>query len=467
MQSNKEEKLMNHYNFKLDIKGNDTNAFIIKHIEPNSRILEFGPAYGRLTKFLFEERHCLIDIIEIDKEAGEIAAKYCKNAFLGEEEGNIEKFFWKKQLKQYKYDYIIFADVLEHLKDPRKVLEECKDMLSDYGRIIVSIPNIAHNAIIVNLFKDQFPYNDTGLLDSTHITFFTDKSFREYIEEIGFFVVDYDFVKHSVYQTEFNIGINSISRVLRKLLSEHLTGQIYQNLYVLKTGKKVNECKRNLRIENEFYAAACYYSERKDDYCSEKKYCVSVSPEHCNQLVFTGDELKQANYIRIDPLNVNCIIKINKICVRSKAELKIVNYVTNGYYMGDNIYLFDTELPQIAFQNDNLNIENIQIDLEYIDYDLENIEIISNTIQAMQRQNQEIRLKNQSLENEKERLKVEKEELQAEKVRLNESIFKNEQYIEELKTTINNQDMAIKGIYESISWRITYPLRKVIQFFRN
>ena len=61
---------MGKYNFKLDLDENDTNPKIIALIKPNSRILEFGSANGRLTQYLKEEKKCIVDIVEIDELAG-------------------------------------------------------------------------------------------------------------------------------------------------------------------------------------------------------------------------------------------------------------------------------------------------------------------------------------------------------------------------------------------------------------
>lgn len=89
-----------------------------------------------------------------------------------------------------KYDYIIFADVLEHLRDPWKVLLRMKDHLSPGGSILTSIPNIMNANVIYDLLKGDFSYQDAGILDSTHLRFFTKNSLMKLFDSCGYSVQD-------------------------------------------------------------------------------------------------------------------------------------------------------------------------------------------------------------------------------------------------------------------------------------
>ena len=102
---------MGNYDFSLDLESVNTMSVINGWIKEGSRILEFGPANGRLTKYLKEEKNCQMTIVEIDGETGREASAFAEKAYLGEE-GDIEKFKWTAETEPF--DYIIFADVLEH-----------------------------------------------------------------------------------------------------------------------------------------------------------------------------------------------------------------------------------------------------------------------------------------------------------------------------------------------------------------
>ncbi len=86
------------------------------------------------------------------------------------------------------FDYIIFADILEHLRHPEQVLERMKHFLKQNGTIIASIPNLMNIEIVINLLKGNFTYRDAGLLDRTHIHLFTLREIQKMFEDTGYTV---------------------------------------------------------------------------------------------------------------------------------------------------------------------------------------------------------------------------------------------------------------------------------------
>ncbi len=75
-----------------------------------------------------------------------------------------------------RYDCIVCADVLEHLKTPERVLTQCKELLKPGGRLIVSVPNAGYCGLVAELMQGEFRYRREGILDNTHLRFFTRKS---------------------------------------------------------------------------------------------------------------------------------------------------------------------------------------------------------------------------------------------------------------------------------------------------
>ncbi|HUJ15653.1 MAG TPA: class I SAM-dependent methyltransferase, partial [Thermoanaerobaculia bacterium] len=88
-----------------------------------------------------------------------------------------------------KFDAILFADVLEHLPWPVGVLRRYTSMLKDGGSVIISLPNIGLWSVRLGLLFGRFHYDDTGVLDRTHLRFFTRGSARQMIEAAGLRVV--------------------------------------------------------------------------------------------------------------------------------------------------------------------------------------------------------------------------------------------------------------------------------------
>ncbi|MBT2157695.1 methyltransferase domain-containing protein [Clostridioides difficile] len=101
--------------------------------------------------------------IEISESAGKLA-KYSADVLIA----NIEKV--KLDYKKI-FDYIILGDVLEHLIDPWKIVNELKQYLKKDGYLVSSIPNIMHVSVLRNLVLGNFTYEDSGILDKTHLRF--------------------------------------------------------------------------------------------------------------------------------------------------------------------------------------------------------------------------------------------------------------------------------------------------------
>ncbi len=110
---------------------------------------------------------CEVVGVEIDTKSAHKAKKFCNEVIVGDVES------LKLSTKyHYYFDYILFADVLEHIKEPLLVLKKFKKYLKDDGCIIVSLPNISYWRMRIKFLFGNFEYNETGLLDNTHIRFF-------------------------------------------------------------------------------------------------------------------------------------------------------------------------------------------------------------------------------------------------------------------------------------------------------
>lgn len=176
-------------NIVIDSKDkNDSHALLASLVNENSMCLDVGCSVGYIGELLKKEKHCTIYGIEIDKEAIKMAEKKkCYKSIYtfsitNESSKNYQDFF----SNSLKFDCILFADILEHVEDPYKIIYNFSKKLKRNGRILISLPNIAHMDISKNLINRKFNYNKTGLLDTTHIRFFTKNSFIDMINNINF-----------------------------------------------------------------------------------------------------------------------------------------------------------------------------------------------------------------------------------------------------------------------------------------
>lgn len=198
---------MSKYNYEVDLSVDNSASQIINLISDASRVLEFGCASGYMTKILKEVKNCVVDCVEINEQDAELAKAYCDKMLVGD----VELIDFNILNSWGKYDYIIFADVLEHLKNPEKVLGKCKLLLNENGEILSSIPNVAHASIVLNLLDGKFQYQKIGLLDNTHLKLYTKKTIIDLFEESGYMarVVG----KTEIYPqfSEFAIDVSSFS----------------------------------------------------------------------------------------------------------------------------------------------------------------------------------------------------------------------------------------------------------------
>jgi 2-polyprenyl-3-methyl-5-hydroxy-6-metoxy-1,4-benzoquinol methylase len=140
------------------------------------RILDVGTASGYLGKIWRGQGHYVAGV-EYDAAAAEKARQYY-DAF---QVADVETYSFPFRGE---FDYIVFADVLEHLRDPAAVLRRCIPALKDSGKIIISVPNIANWVIRLSLLFGKFDYMDKGILDRTHMRFFTLRSLKAMMSEV-------------------------------------------------------------------------------------------------------------------------------------------------------------------------------------------------------------------------------------------------------------------------------------------
>lgn len=118
-----------------------------------------------------------------------------------------------QRLQARRFDRILLQDILEHVRRPEIVLRQCSQMLGDAGQVLISVPNIANITIRLSLLFGTFEYKERGILDRTHVRFFTRASARRFIESCGYEILQQ---KASVMPIELVLGL-SPSNPLMKL----------------------------------------------------------------------------------------------------------------------------------------------------------------------------------------------------------------------------------------------------------
>jgi SAM-dependent methyltransferase len=175
------------YDFDMiDLDSGNVHADVVNFVEPGSRVLELGPATGYMTRAFTEQRGCSVVGIEFDPRMAERAAAVCERVVVGD----LDHLDLEAELGDDRFDAIVSADVIEHLKDPLGALCRLRPFLREGGRFVISLPNVAHASVRLALLSGRFEYRARGLLDSTHLRFFTRETFEGLLDEAGLDLVE-------------------------------------------------------------------------------------------------------------------------------------------------------------------------------------------------------------------------------------------------------------------------------------
>jgi 2-polyprenyl-3-methyl-5-hydroxy-6-metoxy-1,4-benzoquinol methylase len=159
----------------------DSHQKVVELVPPDSVVLDVGCASGYLARELLARGATAVDGLEYDLEEAEAARAACRRVVVG----SVEDPGVVAELADGAYDVIVLADVVEHLRHPEDALRTLLPKLGKGGRVIISVPNIAHYSMRFGLLRGRFRYEDVGLLDRTHLRFFTRATLADFLDAVG------------------------------------------------------------------------------------------------------------------------------------------------------------------------------------------------------------------------------------------------------------------------------------------
>jgi 2-polyprenyl-3-methyl-5-hydroxy-6-metoxy-1,4-benzoquinol methylase len=196
--------------------ANTSHALALSMIGYNKSVLEVGCSTGFFTKFLVE-RGCNVVGIELDADAATAAEKWADRVIVGDVDA---EGIWSL-LEDDAFDVIVLGDVLEHLRDPLTSLRSAARKLKPSGFVVASVPNIAHGDVRLALLQGEFRYSETGLLDRTHLHFFTLESARDLFEQAGLVVLETERVIMPLFESEIGVRRADVPyKVLDEVLAD-------------------------------------------------------------------------------------------------------------------------------------------------------------------------------------------------------------------------------------------------------
>jgi len=193
-----------------------------------ARILDVGAGNGSLGRLLATlDRRIIIDGIEPNAVAAGIAEPYYRSMYVGYLSEYIDT------IDVEAYDFIVLADVIEHIENPQVFLRQLTGRLGERAKLLVSIPNVAFGAVRLSLARGEFKYVDSGILERTHLRFFTYDTAISLFNSVDLGVSIAISLCRSFYRTEFtrsSLGIPGLSVLKYAFITD---ARAYQYLFCL------------------------------------------------------------------------------------------------------------------------------------------------------------------------------------------------------------------------------------------
>jgi O-antigen biosynthesis protein len=159
-----------------------SHLLMLAEVRDGARVLDVGCSTGYMAERLVA-RGCTVVGLERDPASAALAERWCERVIVGD----VEDLGDRARIEAG-FDVVLLGDVLEHLVDPWDTLRFVRGLLADGGVAVVSLPNVAAWPVRLGLLAGRFEYSDFGLLDRTHLRFFTRATAHELFDRAGFVV---------------------------------------------------------------------------------------------------------------------------------------------------------------------------------------------------------------------------------------------------------------------------------------
>lgn len=188
-----------------------SHRLVVEMVGDNGRVLELGCSSGYVTERLVANGNSVVGV-DADAADARRAEAVCERVVIGD----LETMAIPGEAGEY--DAVLCGDVLEHLRNPVEVLRRIHPLLKPDGRLVVSVPNVANILVRGQLLFGRFRYTDRGLLDRTHVHFYTKATLREDLAEAGFAI------------SRFDVSVASVVRGAPLRGAAHRTALLFKGL---------------------------------------------------------------------------------------------------------------------------------------------------------------------------------------------------------------------------------------------
>ncbi|PAT34435.1 methyltransferase domain-containing protein [Vandammella animalimorsus] len=181
-------------------------SVLVQEIAPGSQVLDLGCGSGALGQYLHTKKQCTVDGVTFNDAEAELARPYYRQVAVA----NLELTLPSALFGEQRYDAIVCADILEHLRQPQAVLADLRQLLKPAGQLLISIPNSSYAGLVAELVEGEFRYREEGLLDATHVRHFTRRSLLRLLQEQGWQVQQLQAIERPLQESEFKQAFDAL-----------------------------------------------------------------------------------------------------------------------------------------------------------------------------------------------------------------------------------------------------------------
>jgi len=285
------------YDTVVDPDEPTSHGISLRMIGRGRRVLDVGCSTGSMSQRL-TEAGCQVVGVDSDAAALELARRWCERVVLAD----LDLDGLHDVPTEPRFDAILFGDVLEHLRDPLPVLRDAVGLLAPGGFVVVSVPNVAHAAVRLALLQGRWDYRRLGLLDATHLRFFTRASLLDLLGEAGLGVQSLERTVAPWDATEIEIDKSLVpDEVVRSLDldREATTYQFVAKAVVADAGHALHDAtSARLELEDALHRALTRLAQVEPELAAAKQEMNEMAAAVAEGVVAVAerdDSLKEAN----------------------------------------------------------------------------------------------------------------------------------------------------------------------------
>ncbi len=452
---------------------------IAEKISNNSVVLDVGCSSGMMGRYLALNKGCVVDGIDIDKQALENCYPIYRKVVIK----NLETDELTDSFAQHSYDFIIVADVMEHLNNPDQLLSQLRMLVKPHGTIIFSVPNITHLAASLELLSGNFSYSQNGLLDNTHIRFYSRKTLIAKFLTSGLYAWEIDAVHKELEETEFHDGVSRLfpKDWLSALIDSRTDSLVYQWIVSTKLYPCLEEQKNNLPLAKNkpvpLFTSLLYWRGEGKEFAESQKI-IGIKTKKNAQEYFVDFQFRDIPEDGLAQIRVDPISELKSVWIKNGKIMDSQNTViwewqhngTNSELVNATWINAQVDLGKILSANNDdpqwypsipkSVLEKITNNSKLSLIICDNSAIIDKfLIDALDQLIASSSATIANLESQNVALKV----YESGQQKIYESA---QQELNELRKKCEGLELRVSDMLSSRSWRITAPFRKVGKLFR-